>query len=215
MGWCEDDSGSHRMIYDSVLRHRRSIRLRGYDYSRPGTYFVTVCTHRKEHLLGEVAEGDMKPSQCGEIVGLHWRDLPRHYPQIRLDSFVVMPNHVHGTVEIVGPNRESAVGAIHESSLPATSDQNAGSVHAPPNVGAIHELPLRMRRGMLLAKIVGRFKMTTAKRINEIRGTPGHPVWQRNYYEHIVRNPHELDMIQDYIAHNPLRWDTDPENVMP
>lgn len=157
----------------------------------------------------------MRRNALGEIVELHWRDLPRHYPAVRLDAFVVMPNHAHAIIEIVGAIHESPqheiatvppVRAIHE--LPQREIATA------PPVRAIRELPLRMqRRGMALAKIVGRFKMSTAKHINETRGTPIAAVWQRNYYEHVVRNERELQMIREYVTTNPLRWDTDPENV--
>jgi REP element-mobilizing transposase RayT len=104
-----------------------------------------------------------------------------------MDVFVVMPNHVHGIIFIVEP-----VGSIHESTLPKT---------------------IRERRAMLLPKIVGRFKMNSAKRINELRGTPGLSVWQRNYFEHIVRNDKSLNHIREYIATNPERWQYDKENV--
>lgn len=185
----------YSMEYDPEIHHRRSIRLPGYDYSGEGAYFVTICTHQKKHMFGEVVEGEMKPNECGEIIALYWNHLSRRYPSIELDEFVLMPNHIHGIIRIVG--------AIHESPLRSIRETPAG---------AIHESPLRKRRKMLLSKIVGYFKMNTAKRINETRNTPALAVWQRNYYEHIVRNDDELNKIRDYIATNPLRWSTDPEN---
>ena len=140
----------------------------------------------------------MERNALGKIVELFWRDLPRHYPDLRLDAFVVMPNHIHGVIEIVG--------AIHESPRQ--------KIRTATPSGAIRELPVRIqRRGMSLPKIVGRFKMTSAKRINEIRGMPGAPVWHRNYYEHIVRDQRELEIIREYIHTNPARWDTDVENA--
>lgn len=171
-----------QMGYDREVHHRRSIRLRGYDYARPGAYFVTVCTHAKGHLFGDVEEGQMKPNAFAETVRLSWTDLPRHYPNIRLDSFVVMPNHVHGIIEMVG------AGLYGRVCKPAPT-------HA-------------------LSEIVRGFKTFSARSINGMRGTPGRPVWQRNYYEHIIRDAKELAVIREYIATNPVRWDTDPENVM-
>ncbi len=179
------------MQYDPDIHHRRSIRLPLFDYSAPGAYFVTLCTHRKEFLFGIVAEGQMTQNECGEIVSLYWNYLPKRFARLEVDSFIVMPNHVHGIIGITG------------------------AVDEPPGVGAIHESPLRaQRRKMLLSKIIGYFKMNTSKRINEIRGTPERPVWQRNYYEHIIRNDDELCKIRGYMATNPLRWAQDRENPM-
>ena len=178
--------------------HRRSIRLPGYDYSQPGAYYVTVCAHEKKHLFGEIIEGEMKPNQHAEVVRRVWEGLTRRYPAVQVDAFVVMPNHIHGVI-VVGAVREPhEVGAIHE--LPQGEYQRA--VHEPP-----------LRRRMLLPIVLGYFKMQTSKRINEMRDTPGAPVWQRNYYEHVVRNEDELGKIREYIATNPLRWVRDPENA--
>jgi REP-associated tyrosine transposase len=188
------------MKFDPEIHHRRSIRLGGYDYSQPGAYFLTVCVSGKEHLFGEIVEGQMLANERGELVARQWSDLPRHYPEIRLDAFCVMPNHVHGIIEIVAPD----VRAIRES-----SGQKPRAEHT---VGAIHESPLRRRR-MLLPRIIGRFKMNTTKRINQVNGTAGRSVWQRNYYEHIIRNSRELDIIREYISTNPVRWSADPENM--
>src|SRR5487761_912951 len=176
------------MKYDPEIHHRRSIRLSRYDYSGRGAYFVTICTQQKKHMFGEVVEGEMKPNEYGKIITLYWKDLSRRYPIVELDGSVLMPIHIHGIIRIVG--------AIHELPLQTSAR-------------AIHESPLRKRRKMLLPKIIGYFKMNTAKRINETRNTPALAVWQRNYYEHVVRNDDELNKIRDYIATNPLRWQTD------
>ncbi len=178
------------MRFEPDKYHRRSIRLQGYDYSQSGAYFVTICTHGQECILGEVIHDCVQMSLYGEMVWQTWRGLPQRFERVELDQFVVMPNHVHGIIVIT-----PVVGAIH--------------------VGAIHELPLQsqtQRRRMLLPKVVGYFKMNASKAINELRGTPGIPVWQRNYYEHVVRNESELRAIQQYILDNPLNWQLDAEN---
>jgi len=180
------------MKYDPEIHHRRSIRFSGYDYSQPGAYYVTVCTHEKRHLFGEIIESEMKLSGCGEVVRRVWEGLTRRYPAVQTDSFVVMPNHIHAIIVV------NDVGAIHK--LPSGEFKRA-----------VHEPPVRGR--MLLPTVIGYFKMQTAKRINEMRDTPGAPVWQRNYYEHIVRNEDELGKIRQYIATNRLRWSSDPENA--
>jgi putative transposase len=184
------------MTYDPFKHRRRSIRLKGYDYSQAGAYFVTICAEHRECLFGEIADAQMQLNEYGQIVADCWNNLPQRFPNIDLDEFVMMPNHMHGITVI--------------------TDDNGGAIH----VGAIHELPLRelpeqdrgQRRKMLLPKIVGYFKMNTAKRINLIRGTQGTSVWQRNYYEHIVRNERELERIRTYIVGNPSMWDKDENN---
>ena len=171
------------MKSDTKRRHRRSLRLEGYDYSQAGVYFVTICTKGHETIFGEIDEGIIRLSPAGEIVEACWKDLPSHYPNVDLDAFVVMPNHIHGIIMI--------------------------------SVGAIHELPLCQQanhRRMLLPRVVGYVKMNTAKRINQSRRITGIPVWQRNYYEHVIRNEQSLNSIRQYIAHNPQSWALDEEN---
>jgi putative transposase len=171
------------MTYDPQKHHRQSIRLRQYDYSWPGAYFVTICVREKECVLGDIVDGEKRLSEFGQVVQDVWNLLPTRYPDIELDAFVIMPNHVHGIIVITG------------------------------GVGAIHELPLReRRRNMLVSKIVGCFKMNIAKRITELRGMSGVPFWQRNYWEHVVRDEIDLNRIRQYIENNPMRWHEDQLN---
>jgi putative transposase len=172
-------------------RHeRRSIRLQGYDYAGVGAYFVTICTHARVCLLGEIAGGAIMTNAAGRAVEAIWNELPQRFTDIELDAMVIMPNHIHFIVHIKAP-----VGAIHESPLHECSPHTTQS-----------------RRNMLLPKIIGYFKMNSAKRINEQRQTPGVPVWQRNYYERVIRNNDELTRAREYIVNNPLKWDLDREN---
>lgn len=183
------------MKYDPTKHHRRSIRLKGYDYSQVGAYFVTLCTENRESLFGRVDDDEMCVNDFGMIATEFWDQIPHRFPGVELDEFVVMPNHVHGIIVIT----ENPAGAIWVGANP---------------VGAIHESPLQtQRRKMLLSKIIGYFKMNTAKRINAARDTAGTQVWQRDYYEHIVRDEHELSRLREYIANNPARWAEDEENV--
>lgn len=162
--------------------HSRSIRLNSYDYSQPGAYFLTICAHKHASLFGEIVDGEMVKSQFGHIVQTFWQELPRKFRQAETDLFAVMPNHVHGIINI--------------------------------ETAAIRELPLQVseRRQMLVPQMVGWFKMNTAKAINQTRGTPGVPVWQRNYWEHVVRNELSLQRIREYITNNPVTWSRDAEN---
>ena len=171
----------------SQRRNRQSIRLRGYDYSRVGAYYITICVRNRQCLFGDVIDRNLQLNQAGLIIRSVWDNLPRLYDGIGLDAFIVMPNHVHGIVVINKP-----VGAIHES---------------PSFAG-----PVAQRRRMLLSKIVGRFKMVSAKQINALRGSPGQPLWQRNYYEHIIRDDGSLNRIRQYVSDNPAQWEFDREN---
>jgi putative transposase len=160
---------------------RKSIRLKEYDYSLPGEYFVTICTHDHESVFGDVIDEEMKLSQFGEIVRDAWYDLPNHNYGIDLGEFIVMPNHIHGIIII--------------------NDVGAGSEPAPTG----------KRHG--LTEIIRQLKTFSSIRINKTRNTIGIPVWQRGYYEHIIRNEKELDNIRDYIVNNPIKWAYDEENT--
>jgi putative transposase len=166
--------------------HRRSIRLRGYDYAQPGAYFVTLCVHGQELIFGDISNGQLRMSRYGKIVQACWDNLPHHYAHVELDAFVMMPNHVHGIIRL-------------------TDIVGAGLKPVPTNDPASTK-----RHG--LPEIVRAFKTFSARRINNMRGAAGAPVWQRNYYEHIVRNDDELGRIREYVVNNPLGWERDPEN---
>ena len=171
------------MNHGFEIHRRRSIRLPGHDYSQVGVDFVTICTQDRNCALGTVEEGKVILNDLGQIVNRQWLEIAGDGVGIELDHYVIMPNHVHGIVIFSRP------------------------------VGAIHESPLRMtmyeRRTMGLSKIIGRFKMTSAKIINAIRKMPGVRVWQRNYYEHIIRNEADYERIVEYIRDNPCRWEED------
>ena len=164
------------------VRKRRSIRLPAYDYSQSGYYFVTLCTFNRKYLLGKIDGGEMILSRSGVIVSKFWELVSRYDENIVLDRFIVMPNHIHGIIQI--------------------------------KVGAIHELPLQSRRQMLLPKIIGKFKMTSAKKINNLLSRGGNPFWQRNYYEHIIRSYESLDKIREYVDKNIANWQTDKNNLI-
>ena len=176
--------------------HRGSMRLPGHDYSRPGPYFVTLCTCERACLFGDVVEGRMVPSVYGQVVEECLSTIPRKYGHVHVDAHVIMPNHLHCIVVIRPASDASAVGTIHESSL-----------RGP--------LSREERRRMLVPKVVGYMKMNTAKRINILRDSQGSRVWQRRYYDHIVRDRAEWKRIAHYISRNPASWQEDllhPQN---
>ena len=165
------------------LRHRRLTRLKEYDYSKPGGYFITICTKNRSCFLGEIDNDRMILNHYGEIVRLSWLELPEPYHNVELDVFVIMPNHIHGIIFL--------------------KDVGAGLKPAP-TVSSYHCLAL--------PEIIRAFKTFSSRKINELRNTSGTSVWQRNYYEHVIRRDESLDQIREYIVTNPLRWALDREN---
>ena len=174
-----------KQAYDPEIHHRRSIRLKEYDYSRSGAYFVTICAHKRKYLFGNIVNDEMALSEYGKIVENVWYNLTGHYQNIKLDKFIVMPNHIHGIIILMDMD-----------------DVGAGFKPAPTDLTKYYPL----------SEIVRAFKTFSARHVNELRITPGIPVWQRNYHEHIVRNENELNRIREYIMNNPLRWQFDREN---
>jgi putative transposase len=168
------------MPYNPDVHHRRSIRLKEYDYTQAGAYFVTIVTYQREPLFGEIVNGAMNLNPLGEIARREWFKTAELRPYIELyeDEFVVMPNHAHGIIWNVGALRRNA----------PTADEK-------PHVDA----------GSLGA-IVRAYKSAVTYAINAARQTRGATVWHRNYHEHIIRDDADLNRIRDYIANNPLRW---------
>jgi REP element-mobilizing transposase RayT len=203
--------------YDPEVHHRRSIRLPGYDYAEPGEYFVTVCVQDRLCLLGEIIDHGMRLNTAGLVVTSWWEDIPRRFPGSELDAFAVMPNHVHGIVLINGVD-----------DFDARDDEEGGHIGPPLQdaahlVGADRCVRPAANTGATpvhnphLARIVQWFKtMTTNDYIRGVKTDNWPPFrnrfWQRDYYEHIVRNDAALDRIRAYIANNPVNWARDPEN---
>jgi len=309
--------------YNPQIHHRRSIRLKEYDYTRQGVYFVTICTYRREHLFGEVVDGKMVLNPFGRVVATYWQRLPRHFPRVQLGAWVVMPNHVHGIIIITDDGDDDDGGdacrgeATPQASIyaemrgyaeaPGQTEPGGGclaptdgvatpqaSIYAEmrgyaeapgqtePGGGCLAptdgvatpqaSIYAEMRgyaeapgqtepgggclaptdgvatpqasiyaemRGYAEAPgqtepgggclaptdgvattphgapsgsvgaMVGNVKSTITRRINQMRHTPGAMVWQRNYWERVVRTPEEHARIEDYIRLNPARWQAD------
>ncbi len=190
------------MVYNSEKHHRRSIRLKEYDYSSPGWYFITLCSQDREFLFGDIKNGKMILNDYGKIVSQIWNNLPVRYP-IKIDENIIMPNHFHGIINIVGVIHESPQ---PESPQPESSQPESSQPESPqPQLESSenNSSNIHLRRKMLLPKIIGYLKMNSAKQINLIRKTQGSPVWQRDYYEHIIRNEKSLNRIRNYIINNP------------
>jgi REP-associated tyrosine transposase len=180
---------------ESSGHYRRSIRLKEYDYSWPGWYFVTICTRNRECTLGEIVNDLMAHSNMANIIKKYWEDIPKHFPSVELDESVIMPNHMHGIIILNEPRR----GGVSSPRLDTDTMHSLGDETSP-------------LRELTLGRVVAFFKYQSTKKVNEERGTPGAKVWQRNYYEHIIRNDADLHRIRMYIQNNPLQWALDDEN---
>jgi putative transposase len=181
------------MIPSAALHQRRSIRLQGYDYSQSGAYFITLCTRNSECLFGKIVGANhhspafdcndsvVALNDAGKVANQCWLEIPDHFPSVALDAFIIMPNHVHGIVLITKNDR-----------LPLRAKR------------ANDDSPLRSGRSETIGSIVRGFKIGVTKWFKE-----NHPdiqtVWQRNYYEHVIRNEDELKETRVYIANNPAR----------
>ena len=171
-----------------IQHQRQSLRLKGYDYSNNGAYFVTICAKDRQCFLGNVVGGEMQANAMGQIVRSLWNELPTHYPGIAIDEFVIMPNHVHGIICIVG------------AQFIAPHINNRNEINPK---GAINRAPT-------LGEIIRRFKGGSAYLIRKVHASTF--AWQRNYHDHIIRNEKELRRIREYIVNNPLTWEQDENN---
>jgi putative transposase len=190
-------------------KQRHSARLREYDYASSGAYFVTICAYRREQIFGQVLEGMMKANSVGEIILEEWERMGSLRAEVELDELIVMPNHVHGIAWIQRPT----VGARLASPLRADSER----FRVTHREIALSKKREGSRIGVSgvasksLGAIVGGFKSAVTKCVNESRGTPGIPVWQRNYHDRVIRDDRELNAVREYITQNPLNWSRDLE----
>jgi putative transposase len=222
------------MSLDPDLFRRKSIRLRARDYSLPGFYFVTLCTHERRFLFGDIVDGVMHLNCMGRAVESCWRDIPRHYPHAALDEFVVMPNHIHGVIQIYRDAWEPAQMPVRAVGIPIVPGLVMLGANISDNrtdvldVGANNYLPLQpnlsARRSLTRSKLFPMGHGTSRTIGSMIRGFKigvtrwarlhGHQsdVWQRNYHDHIIRNEHSLERVRRYIRANPANWARDRQN---
>lgn len=190
------------MKFNPSIHKRKSIRLHGYDYSQEGMYFITICTHNKECLFGHVGANRIRPDQVnnhddandenipemhlnefGKIAHNEWLKTPEIRPNVELGEFMIMPNHMHGIIII--KNQHLQEGVLQYAPMEFKSPSH--------NIGAI----------------IRGYKSAVTKQINILRESPEHAVWQRNYYEHIIRTAESYEKITNYIIRNPLLWEED------
>lgn len=190
-------------VYDKFTgyHNRRSIRLRGYDYTQPGAYFVTICVHdRQQKLFGDVIDGKMVLNDAGKYANKCLMEIPKHFPHAKLDECLVMPNHIHGIICLTNrrgtacraPMRDDGLNSGTACRAPTGTTEKFGK----PTIGTI-------------PTIIRSYKSAVSKQIHK---SDKKFKWQRNYYEHIIRNELSLFFIRKYIRENPLHWNIDSEN---
>ena len=213
------------MNYNPEKHHRRSIRLKGYDYTREGAYYFTICCHQRRCLLGGIEADVMHLNIVGATVKAVWESLPHHFPLIELDAFVLMPNHVHGIIVITdnpgncNPNRNNNLNpnlnsdCRGEAFVPISEDTPPRnlSTNASPFPESNDTSPPRGTQSGSIGAILQNFKSVATRRVNRITRNSG-TLWQRNYHEEIIRNEKAYENIRRYIVENPLNWDEDEEN---
>ena len=168
----------------NIKNNRKSLRLKNYNYSLPGAYFVTICTYHKKGILSDIINNEIELNQFGKIIENEWMKTAQIRNNVELDEYIIMPNHFHGILFI----------------------KSRGVLQYAPTTNKFHS------PSQNIGSIIRGFKSATTKRINQLRNMPENPVWQRNYYEHVIRSENELNCIREYIKNNPLRWQYDKEN---
>ena len=201
-----------------------SNRAEFWDYSSPANYFITICINERKCILGNVVNGKMVMSEFGKIVELEIKKISEYHRRIILDTWTVMPNHIHLIISLGDYDFDNGISSVGVND----SDDNGANIITV--VEKIHEFFLRnqrnqcnqttdeikqyrkQRRKMLIPKILGKFQQQTSKQINILRNTPGMKNWQPNYYDHIIRNNGEYQRIKNYIINNPKKWTDDKFN---
>ncbi|KOR35629.1 transposase [Planktothricoides sp. SR001] len=187
------------MTYNPDIHKRQSIRLKGYDYSQSGFYFITICCYQRECLFGDIINSQIILNNFGELVKKEWLKSAEIRKEIKLGEFVIMPNHFHGIVIINQTNNN--YNHVHTNDVGANGRSPLQEIQSSPQ-------QISMTPKSLSSLIAG-FKSATTKKINIIRNTPKTPVWQRNYYDHIIRNDESLERIREYVQNNHLSWEND------
>lgn len=175
------------MKFNPKIHHRRSIRLKGYDYSQAGLYFITICLEGRQCLFGKIENGEMMLNDAGKVANQCWLEIPNHFPDSVLHEHIIMPNHVHGIIELTRTDESSASGPKKENKFQKMIPRSIGSIVKGYKIG-----------------VTKWFRNTMPDDFPRER-----QIWQRNYYEHIIRDEGAYERISNYIINNPLKWKGD------
>jgi putative transposase len=180
----------HSHNFDHIQHpYRQSIRLSGYNYTQPGAYFITICTHEHHLIFGRIANDSVLLNPLGKIAQACWLEITQHFAFTEISTYVIMPNHIHGIIVINNSDGEQEL--------------------APQDVGN-ESFGKPVSRS--LPTIIRSFKSAVTKRVNTIPGERASDLWQKGYYEHVIRGEKEWVCIGEYILSNPMKWTTDREN---
>ncbi len=201
------------MAYNPKIHHRRSIRLKGYDYSQASAYFITICCQRITHRFGHIKNKEMILNEYGAIAYHEWLNLLNRYPNIALDVFQIMPNHMHGIIILKNTDDETTL-----TNLPLQTDSTT-NVSVRAGLAPAPQQEKRQPQGLpttTVGDMVGAYKSLVTNAclaIYKTKNTTTGKLWQRNYYEHIIRNEQAYYNISEYIIHNPAKWTADKFNL--
>ena len=210
------------MIYDPKKHHRRSIRLKGYDYSKPGMYYVTIVTHNHKCFFGKIENGKMILNEYGEIAQQCWTEITRRFPNIEIDEYIIMPDHIHAIIKITNPPVGTTLAVVPDKTDGAVVPNKTDGAVVPDktdgavvpdkiinNFGTYTDTNITDTKPPSLGDIVGAYKSIVSnkcllvfKQKNQYMGK----LWQRNYYEHIIKNNTRLGRIRKYIINNSVNW---------
>ncbi len=181
----------------------KSARLEGYDYRQAGLYFITICTYNREHYFGEIVDSEMQLSNIGVLADVFWHEIKNHKKNIELHQFVVMPNHIHGILEIMDGG--NGIGCRDDACIVSTTT----SVATSPQQSETHKMAALSPKSGSVSRVIGSYKSAVTKHAHRL----GHEFeWQTRFYDHIIRNKNDYFRIQNYIKNNPYNWDIDKLN---
>ena len=194
-------------------KNRKLNRLRGYDYTQDGWYFITICAKNREHFFGKIINGKMYLSAIGKTTKKCWQEIPMHFLDTKLDAFIIMPNHIHGIIVI---KNNIVVGNKNFCSKTAENETVGNKIVGNKNFCSLQQRSWQTKWARSLSSIVRGFKIGVTKwcRENNINNDDYYMQfsWQKSFYDHIIRNEKSLFKIREYIINNPLKWEFDQNN---